>query len=185
MTKIGSSDYNSLRRLDSQRQSRWFWFGAVAAFSVFIFMYSQAYEFFFGDPGPVKCKDGWSSSSIGSAGACSYHGGIDYGPIRAATRSARQAALFTSLPVSGVVFLLLILLERVTSPHARRLRKINKDDAPEQSVKDVHNQNTLHVCERCGGELVTRSKKFKDRLPDREIWTECKRCRARKHLLLE
>lgn len=27
--------------------------------------------------GPVKCRDGWMSSSIGRQGACSYHGGVD------------------------------------------------------------------------------------------------------------
>ena len=27
--------------------------------------------------GPVKCRDGWASPSIGSPGACSWHGGVD------------------------------------------------------------------------------------------------------------
>ena len=27
--------------------------------------------------GPVKCRDGWASSSIGRQGACSHHGGVD------------------------------------------------------------------------------------------------------------
>lgn len=30
--------------------------------------------------GPTRCADGWSSSSIGSRGACSYHGGVDNTP---------------------------------------------------------------------------------------------------------
>lgn len=27
--------------------------------------------------GPARCRDGWHSSSIGSRGACSWHGGVD------------------------------------------------------------------------------------------------------------
>ncbi|RSV14652.1 hypothetical protein CA235_11275 [Sphingomonas sp. ABOLF] len=27
--------------------------------------------------GPTTCRDGWASSSIGSRGACSHHGGVD------------------------------------------------------------------------------------------------------------
>lgn len=27
--------------------------------------------------GPVTCKDGWASPSIGRQGACSWHGGVD------------------------------------------------------------------------------------------------------------
>ena len=27
--------------------------------------------------GPVKCRDGWNSPSIGQRGACSWHGGVD------------------------------------------------------------------------------------------------------------
>lgn len=27
--------------------------------------------------GPATCRDGWASSSIGSRGACSWHGGVD------------------------------------------------------------------------------------------------------------
>lgn len=27
--------------------------------------------------GPATCRDGWGSSSIGSRGACSWHGGVD------------------------------------------------------------------------------------------------------------
>lgn len=27
--------------------------------------------------GPLKCRDGWASASIGSQGACSWHGGVD------------------------------------------------------------------------------------------------------------
>jgi hypothetical protein len=27
--------------------------------------------------GPLKCRDGWASPSIGQSGACSWHGGVD------------------------------------------------------------------------------------------------------------
>lgn len=27
--------------------------------------------------GSIKCSDGWASSSIGTSGACSHHGGVD------------------------------------------------------------------------------------------------------------
>lgn len=27
--------------------------------------------------GPINCRDGWASSSIGRQGACSHHGGVD------------------------------------------------------------------------------------------------------------
>lgn len=27
--------------------------------------------------GPIKCRDGWASPSIGRQGACSWHGGVD------------------------------------------------------------------------------------------------------------
>src|SRR6266496_2754061 len=30
--------------------------------------------------GPTVCEDGWPSPSIGSQGACSWHGGVDRGP---------------------------------------------------------------------------------------------------------
>ncbi|MCX6763831.1 MAG: hypothetical protein NTZ97_03830 [Candidatus Moranbacteria bacterium] len=30
--------------------------------------------------GPIRCKDGWHSLSIGRQGACSHHGGVDTGP---------------------------------------------------------------------------------------------------------
>lgn len=30
--------------------------------------------------GPEHCDDGWASSSIGSRGACSWHGGVDHSP---------------------------------------------------------------------------------------------------------
>src|SRR5690242_11960719 len=30
--------------------------------------------------GPARCRDGWASPSIGSRGACSWHGGVDHTP---------------------------------------------------------------------------------------------------------
>ena len=30
--------------------------------------------------GRIVCRDGWPSSSVGIQGACSHHGGVDYGP---------------------------------------------------------------------------------------------------------
>ncbi len=43
--------------------------------------------------GPVKCRDGWASGSIGRQGACSWHGGVD---------RSRGALSFVFMVIGGV-----------------------------------------------------------------------------------
>jgi len=47
--------------------------------------------------GPVKCRDGYASSSIGRSGACSSHGGVD--------KSRDMLIAVLSLAGAGVIFI--------------------------------------------------------------------------------
>ena len=58
--------------------------------------------------GPVKCSDGYASSSIGRSGACSSHGGVDK------SRDALIAVL--SLAGAGAIFVWCAPIGRPPSP---------------------------------------------------------------------
>src|SRR6516165_8736324 len=60
--------------------------------------------------GPVKCRDGYASSSIGRSGACSSHGGVDK------SRDALIAVL--SLAGAGAIFIWCAPLCRAPMPPA-------------------------------------------------------------------
>ena len=51
------------------------WLKVIAFFHVFLFLLlSMIVNDYLG---PLKCADGWMSPSIGSQGACSWHGGVE------------------------------------------------------------------------------------------------------------
>ena len=60
--------------------------------------------------GPIKCSDGYASSSIGRSGACSSHGGVDK------SRDALIAVL--SLAGAGAIFIWCAPLCRAPMPPA-------------------------------------------------------------------
>ena len=62
----------------------------VIGFAVFLLIYIPALFV----AGPVTCRDGWGSPSIGRRGACSHHGGVD--------RWKESLAFFVSLAVAGI-----------------------------------------------------------------------------------
>ena len=47
--------------------------GVTVAITLFVF--------FIAIQGPVRCRDGWPSPSIGRQGACSHHGGVASSPL--------------------------------------------------------------------------------------------------------
>jgi hypothetical protein len=59
--------------------------------------------------GPLKCRDGWASPSIGQSGACSWHGGVD----------RNRGALNTLLSLAGAfgVFLWCVPINRPNGFH--------------------------------------------------------------------
>jgi hypothetical protein len=58
--------------------------------------------------GPVKCRDGYASSSIGRSGACSSHGGVD------SSRDTLIAVL--SVAGAGALFILCTPIGRAPPP---------------------------------------------------------------------
>ena len=60
--------------------------------------------------GPVKCRDGYASSSIGRSGACSSHGGVDK------SRDALIALL--SVAGAGAIFIWCAPIGRASPPPA-------------------------------------------------------------------
>jgi hypothetical protein len=62
-------------RLKDQLQKRPV--AGVIAIAAFFILQSLLTIFFDEVLGPVKCNDGYASSSIGRSGACSSHGGVD------------------------------------------------------------------------------------------------------------
>jgi hypothetical protein len=80
------------------------------------------------------CHDGWHSTSIGSPGACSHHGGID--------RSASRTALLVSL-LSGVgMGALVIYGGQAVSPTNIQKRKTVR----EQKTKDIFAPDSVPQC---------------------------------------
>jgi hypothetical protein len=81
-------------RLKDQLQKRPV--AGVIAIGSFFILQSVLTIFFDEVLGPVKCADGYASSSIGRSGACSSHGGVDR------TRDALIALL--SVAGAGAIF---------------------------------------------------------------------------------
>ncbi|MBL4613927.1 MAG: hypothetical protein JKY27_03515 [Magnetovibrio sp.] len=75
--------------------------------------------------GPLRCVDGWVSSSIGSSGACSHHGGVEVKPTL-------------------IIAILITLFVGYTVNHKKkRLKKMQKETASKidfTNASDVYSQ---------------------------------------------
>ena len=81
--------------------------GAIAIASFFV-LQSLLTILFDEVIGPVKCRDGYASSSIGRSGACSSHGGVDR------SRDALIAVL--SVAGAGAIFIWCAPIARAPQP---------------------------------------------------------------------
>jgi Topoisomerase DNA binding C4 zinc finger len=69
--------------------------------------------------GPVTCRDGWQSQSIGRRGACSWHGGVD---------RSRDGLFFIFLAVSGLAgFMTFSRLEEADRPRKLKCPKCHAE----------------------------------------------------------
>jgi hypothetical protein len=171
---------DDLERKRQAREQRWVWIGAAIAVAVFFVVFRAVYEDSIAQSGPLKCKDGWRSPSIGIQGACSNHGGIDYGPLR----SARRVAWFAGLPAGVLTWFFVVGVEYLTSPFRRKLKALPTTQSPKRDP-NIEGSSEIVGCPRCGGEFVTRIKYYRNQLPDRSIWKECKKCKNKEYMLLE
>lgn len=158
----------------------WTWVAAILAFAVLIFVYANVYENLVQQSWPLICMDGWRSSSIGSQGACSHHGGVDYGPIREARRAAMLAAFLSAF----VAWLMIIGFGKIVSL-GRRLPTSKQSDSATPATRDSLTDFSVQRCPNCKSELLKKTKFFKNRMPDRTIWEECSKCRYKNYLMLE
>jgi len=180
MDESASYDTASLKRREGSRETRWAWGGGLVALAVLIYVYASVYEHSLQQSGPLRCIDGWRSSSIGIQGACSHHGGVDDGPIR----TARLLAWLAGIPSALTAWFTIMGLAHLTSPYRKLLRKLPKVDdnnESEDGPKDLDD----NACPKCGGKMLKLTKFYKNRLPDRDIWEECTRCRHKKYFMLE
>lgn len=89
--------------------------------------------------GPVKCSDGWASPSIGSRGACSWHGGVDH--------SHGFIALF------GAAFAGFLVAQIVQIP---RQKKIRLDQQKWEQDRKAAIRAAGLECPDCGAAMVRR-----------------------------
>ena len=90
--------------------------------------------------GPVVCKDGWPSPSIGRPGACSWHGGVD---------RTRQNLAFLGSVLLGFVAYGLINVKAIIGT-----TKIS-GEPPSTKTKD-NSAKPKPACPLCGMPMVTR-----------------------------
>ncbi len=178
----GDDEYIALFTKRNRRETAWLLISGLAAVIVFLVVYANVYESVREGFGPLRCRDGWASASVGTQGACSGHGGVDYSPVT----KARWAGLLTAIPVAAAFVVFSAIIETVTSPYNARLRKILRGvgevSSPIVAQQPVHDPMT---CERCGGKLDVHVKKLKNQLPDRRVWYTCSECGRRSEILLE
>lgn len=158
----------------------WTWVKGIFACIVFAFVYVNVYENLVQQSGPLICIDGWRSPSIGSQGACSHHGGVDYGPIREARRAAMVAALLSAF----VAWLVMTGIAKMASLR-RRLPTPKPADHVAPATSDSPTDFSSDRCPQCTSELVQKTKLLKNRIPDRIIWQECSKCRYKNYFMLE
>lgn len=74
----------------------------IVAIAIFFCLFSLMSSFV----DPPTCRDGWRSSSIGTQGACSHHGGVEYDPVSYFVLPISfTATLFSFFLVSGTPFI--------------------------------------------------------------------------------
>ena len=119
-----------------------------------------------------ECNDGWQSPSIGRAGACSHHGGVD-------RSKSTNAFLFSLLLGAGSVLGTKILSESRTSANGRRERptRLNSGDVVEKiEMSDgrlaVEAPKSIQPCPIHGamGESLDKSMWVCREYPNCEYW---------------
>jgi predicted RNA-binding Zn-ribbon protein involved in translation (DUF1610 family) len=174
------SQRNDLEQQRRGRETRWAWIGAAIATAVLILVFRAVYEHSIGQAGPLRCEDGWRSPSVGIQGACSSHGGVDYGPVR----WARRLGWLAGLPAALVTWVVVLGIEFLTSPFRARLKQLPAADDAGRKV-NVDTNASSSRCPRCGGEVITKIKYHENQMPDRTICKRCKECKWKEYLLLE
>jgi len=71
-----------------------------------------AYNGFMSRVGPTRCEDGWASPSIGTQGACSWHGGVDNSPAV----NAFMATVACTMAVVAWRWIVLVRREAAEAP---------------------------------------------------------------------
>jgi hypothetical protein len=96
--------------------------------------------------GPIRCVDGWKSFSIGSQGACSYHGGVDKTP-------------------RNIVLIISVLGGIIASGYigSRSSKTITKQSPANNDRESLANENYKRKippnCPKCGSRMVLRRAK--------------------------
>ena len=167
----------------ASRESNWRLLAWIFSISSFIFLYAVFHGIYIQDMEPLRCKDGWRSSSIGLQGACSHHGGVDYGPLQ----RVRRQSLLASAPIAVAIWFLICFIEKITSKHNIEIKKLKLKIQSETAPRDNEDekQEDCQKCPSCGSQIKIMVKYYENRLPDRDVKLKCTKCRWTKAIPLE
>ena len=116
----------------------------LAAFAVFVALRVL------GSPliGATTCRDGWASMSIGSRGACSWHGGVG---------TNWSAVLVTLLAAAGAIAVFNVLASRNDKEAAQTRAALDRERAARDEKIKADAAAAGIACPTCGHPLLLRT----------------------------